>query len=168
MKHIHKKSGQEFEIGRLISPQGGDYDITVITYWKDAEQELIGSPVVLVNFYFGDYDEESTDRFIDMWLDNRAKEISVLQASNHYLDAYLTTNRDVLEAPEIDRLEQAIVECQGLIYDRSWKFEFKPVNEHKKTRSEYLRQLEELYAEDKIDDDAMDALVALACNYPEE
>lgn len=124
MTHIHEKSGLEFEVGEYRDVDGGKtYDITIISYWKDAEVEgeLETSPVELVNYYFGGYDEETTDRFIDRWLANRAKEISVLQAARDYMDAYLVTNRDVLTYPTISHLEQALTECCDLLKDRSWR-----------------------------------------------
>lgn len=122
MKHIHEKTGLEFEVGEYTD---GDktYDITIISYWKDPESEGEGngSPVEIVNYYFGGYDEATTDRYIDMWLANRAKEISVLQTARDYMDAYLVTNRDVLTYPTISRLEQALTECCDLLKDRSWR-----------------------------------------------
>lgn len=166
MKHLHKRSGHYFEVGSYTD---GDrtYDITVISYWKDPETQDVGSPVELIGYYFGDYDEETTDFYIDRWFDNRSKEISVLIAAGKYFDAYLTTNRDVLDKPTIDELEQAMFECSGLLYDRSWRIDFKDPAA-KMSRMEYENYINGLYLNDKIDDDTRDDLLALACNYDEK
>lgn len=117
MRHIHKKTGYEFVVGKYDAE-----DITIISYWRNPEDDVV-SPVELVNYYFGDYDAEATDHYIDKWLDNRAKEKRVLQAANDFMDAYLVTNRDVLEGTTIGRLERSLVECGELITNRSWRLE---------------------------------------------
>ena len=92
MKHLHKASGLEFECGELIDrADGKTYDITVITYWGDLNAEELRAPI-LVSFYFGEYDADATDRFIDRWL----KEFKDCKA---IIDAYWVTNSDVLEEP---------------------------------------------------------------------
>lgn len=124
MTHTHKKSGYEFEVGEY---RDGDktYDITIISYWKDAETQDVGGPVELVGYYFGSYDEEITDIYIDKWLDNRSKEIRTLLAARDYMDAYLTVNDGFLESPIKNRLVRAINECDELLHDRSWRLEAK-------------------------------------------
>ena len=68
MKHLHEASGLEFEIGELVEPgRKKTYDIMIITFWPDAESGA-ESPVSIVDYYFGDYDKDTTDRYIDEWL----------------------------------------------------------------------------------------------------
>lgn len=68
MKHLHEASGLMFEIGELVEPdRKKTYDITVITFWPDAESGA-ASPMNIVNWYFGDYDKNVTDSYIDEWL----------------------------------------------------------------------------------------------------
>lgn len=73
MKHTHEKTGMVFEVGELMEPGGGKtYDIMVITYWADAESDAV-SPVTIVDYYFGDYDNDTTDYYIDKWLASFAR-----------------------------------------------------------------------------------------------
>ena len=124
MKHIHNKTGYEFEVGEYVD---GDktYDITIISYWKDAETQDVGSPVELVGYYFGGYDEATTNRYIELWLSKREKEIRVLQTAHDFMDAYRITNEGFLEGTTIGRLQRALAECAELIHDRSWRLEAK-------------------------------------------
>lgn len=124
MKHIHERTGYEFEVGEY---RDGDktYDITIISYWKDAETQGAGSPVELVSYYFGGYDKNITDEYIDKWLANREKEIRVLRAGYDFMEAYLITNEDVLEGTTIGRLKRSLAECKELMHDRSWRLEEK-------------------------------------------
>lgn len=172
MTHLHKRSGHTFEVGRLDDIDGNKtYDITVISYWKDADTQDVGSPVELIGYYFGDYNPEDTDFYIDRWFDNRAKEISVLQAGQHYMDAYLTTNEDVLERADIDRLQEALVEGEALLYDRSWRIDFKQPDEDvciRMNRAEYISWVERTLNDGLITVAIAESLRMLAINYPEE
>lgn len=68
MKHVHAKSGLTFECGDYVdSANGKTYDMTIITYWPDAESGA-AEPVTLVDYYFGGYDARITDYYIDEWL----------------------------------------------------------------------------------------------------
>lgn len=64
MIHIHEKTGQTFEVGRLDDFDGRTFDICVIMRWPENETE----EVVLIDYYFGDYDKETTDEYIDQYL----------------------------------------------------------------------------------------------------
>lgn len=166
MKHLHKKSGQYFEVGDYID---GDktYDITIISYWKDPETQGIGSPVEIIAYYFGGYDQENTDFFIDRWIDNREKEKRVLNTANKYLDAYLVTNEDVLESSTISELQEAIVECNELLYDRSWSLEDNMPSAFLMKRAEYLRYIEMLTQQGYVSERGLDELKELAINFEE-
>lgn len=68
MKHVHEASGLTFEVGELVEPdRSKTYDLSIITFWPDADSGA-ATPVTLVDYYFGDYDEASTDYYIDEWL----------------------------------------------------------------------------------------------------
>lgn len=69
MKHIHEKTGKVFEIGRLIDFDGKTFDINVITKW-DEENDYEQSPII-VDYYFGDYDKETTDEYIDLFIEKQ-------------------------------------------------------------------------------------------------
>lgn len=164
MKHLHEKSGQMFEIGEYRDGEA-TYDITIISYWKDAETQGVGSPVELIDYYFGGYTKELTDYYIDRWIDNRKKEIKVLQAAKKYMDAYLITNRDVLDAQPISELEEALVECDVLLYDRSWHLEDNLPSAFLMNRAEYVRYIEMLTNQGYITERGLDELKELAINF---
>ena len=65
MKHVHKRTGQVYEVGRLDDFDGSTYDMCVITKWN----ECFESAPKLINYYFGDYDASTTDEYIDMYLE---------------------------------------------------------------------------------------------------
>ena len=164
MTHLHKASGQTFEVGEY---RDGDktYDIQVISYWKDAETQGIGSPVEIVGYYFGGYDEKDTDFYIDKWIANREKEINTLDTALKYMNAYLTVNEDVMERLDVGILQECIVNCQDLLYDRSWKLEGNLPPAFKMNRAEYIRFINVLLQNGEIDEKAADTLLELQINY---
>ena len=102
MKHIHEKTGTPFQVGRLIDFDGRTFDITVITLW-DEEHDFEASPVI-VGYYFGDYDQEVTDDYIDMYIEEQnslKKVVKYLRTNNTNLD---------IEAPD-----ETIKTLDGLI-----------------------------------------------------
>lgn len=68
MKHIHSRTGHEYEVGQLIDFDGASYDIIVITKWPDYEADELESPII-VGYYFGEYDKKDTDDYIDRYLE---------------------------------------------------------------------------------------------------
>lgn len=67
MTHLHKKSGKSFEVGQVIDQTDGcSYDINVIFQFPDYDNED-DLKVTFIGFYFGEYDEETTDDYIDMY-----------------------------------------------------------------------------------------------------
>ena len=71
MKHFHEKTGQYYEVGKLVDFDGCNYDMCVITKWTELDDEDdfdMPQPPVLVDYYFGDYDSVTTDYYIDRWL----------------------------------------------------------------------------------------------------
>ena len=166
MKHYHEKSNQYFEVGEY---RDGDktYDITIISYWKDAETQGVGSPVEIIGYYFGDYDEETTNFYIDKWIENREKETRVLRVAKEYLDAYLITNEDVLEKDIVSTLQESLVECDELLYDRSWFLEDNLPSAFLMKRAEYLRYIEMLMHQGYITEGGLEELKELAINFEE-
>ena len=66
MKHLHKLTGLTFECGELIEfDTGKTFDMTVITLWDYPECD---QPPIIIGYYFGEYDEETTNNYIDEWL----------------------------------------------------------------------------------------------------
>lgn len=164
MKHLHKISGQTFEVGQYVDDDK-TYDITIISYWKDPETQDVGSPVEIIGYYFGGYDEETTNFYIDEWIDNREKEKRVLNAAKKYLNAYYTTNEGVLEAPAVSELQESMVECDELLYDRSWHLEDNMPSAFLMKRAEYLRYIEMLTHQGYITESGLEELKELAINF---
>lgn len=166
MEHLHKKSGQKFEVGQYVD---GDktYDITIISYWKDPETQDVGSPVEIIGYYFGDYNEEDTDLYIDQWIENREKEKRVLQVAKKYLDAYRVTNEDVLDRETMVTIQDALIECDQLLYDRSWFLEDNMPSAYLMKKAEYLRYIEMLFHQGYVTEQGLDELKELAINYEE-
>lgn len=70
MTHLHEKTGKKFEIGRLIDSDGKTFDINVIMKW-DYEHDFEQSPVI-IDYYFGEYNKNDTDYYIDMFIEKQA------------------------------------------------------------------------------------------------
>jgi hypothetical protein len=164
MTHLCKRIGQTFEVGEY---RDGDktYDITIISYWKDAETQNVGSPVEIIGYYFGGYDEETTDFYIEQWLDNREKEIRVLQRAKKYLNDYYIIDKEYFEPEKRSDIEETLVECDELLYDRSWVIEQKLPSAFKMCRAEYERYVRILHSQGDINDVALGLLLEMAINY---
>lgn len=103
MRHLHKASGKTFECGELMDfPAEGirkTYDMTVISLWED-DPDNDPQPVIIVGYYFGEYDEETTDFYIDRWFEAQAMDnewLKIVSDCKDIVDAYWITNEDVLE-----------------------------------------------------------------------
>lgn len=96
MKHLHKATGFEFECGELMetsleaATEGirRTYDMTVITFWQTPD----GLSPVIIGYYFGEYNQQTTDEYIDRWFKN-------FDDCRKVIAAYYCTNEDVLEEP---------------------------------------------------------------------
>ena len=95
MEHTHKSTGLVFDCGTIP-----EFDITVITYWRQPDVDDLVPPI-LVSFYFGEYEADATDYYIDQWLK------SVVDCKD-IVDAYLLTNEDVLEEPWLSKALNAV------------------------------------------------------------
>jgi hypothetical protein len=114
MKHFHEKSGKNFEIGRLIDPDGGTYDINVIMKW-DEENDFEQSPII-VDYYFGDYDKNDTDFYIDEFI----KKQKVIKQALKYLEGKLEVDGYFFEQedPEgLTLLKDTIKSVKDMITD---------------------------------------------------
>lgn len=107
MTHLHKATGMKVECGALFEiGTNKTFDMTVITHWSSDEE-----PPIIIGYYFGNYDPETTDFYIDEWLLKRAKEaawIDVLVDAYDIVKAYEITNEDVLEEPMKSKVERTI------------------------------------------------------------
>lgn len=107
MKHLHKSSGLVFECGELIDIREDGrnvrrtYDMTVITLWNhDCFNNDDIRPPVIIDYYFGDYDEEKTDYYIDRWFERQSTNNmwrKFITDCASIVDAYYITNEDVLD-----------------------------------------------------------------------
>lgn len=164
MKHLHVKSGQRFEVGEYRDGEA-TYDITLISYWKDAETQDVGGPVEIIGYYFGGYDEETTNFYIDQWIKRREDEIKTFEIAKKYLEAYRVTNEDVLEQQVIDDLNYAIDGCKVFLYERSWHLEDNMESAFKMNKTEYLRFIKIMLHQGEITKEGYDTLLEMAINY---
>lgn len=111
MTHLHEKTGKEFEIGRLVDPDGGTYDINVITKW-DVEHDYEQSPII-VDYYFGDYDKNDTNFYIDQFI----KKQGTLKQVIKYLEGKLLIDGEYMEPAEVEELKNTIKSVKDMITD---------------------------------------------------
>ena len=69
MKHVHKTTGKEYVVGKLVDFDGSDFDIKVITEWPNVDEADEPVNPIIVGYYFGDYDAGITDYYIDQYLE---------------------------------------------------------------------------------------------------
>jgi hypothetical protein len=114
MTHLHEKTDKEFEIGRLVDSDGGTYDINVIMKW-DVENDYEQSPII-IDYYFGDYDKDDTDHYIDQYLKQQETLKTVLKHLNARLevDGYYFEHE---EPEELEKLKQSIKTIKEMITD---------------------------------------------------
>lgn len=107
MKHKHKATGTVFECGELIEiGTNKTYDITVITYWPAS-----GEQPTIIDYYFGEYDPETTDYYIDEWFTKRVRNnswLDILVDIQDIVDAYRITNDGVLDAIMCEKVDRVL------------------------------------------------------------
>lgn len=111
MKHFYDKTGQAFEVGRLVDPNGGTYDINVIMKWD--EENFEQNPII-INYYFGDYSKEDTDYYIEQFLNQQETLKNVLRYLTGKLEVdgyYYKTE----EPEEFEKLKQTIDSVSEMI-----------------------------------------------------
>lgn len=115
MTHIHKQTGKEFEVGRLVDGEGKTYDINVIMKW-DTEHDFDQSPV-LIDYYFGDPEPGYNDDYINMFIERQNRLKKVIK----HLESQKMINQDFvsdLDKTEFDRmLDEMIETVKSLITD---------------------------------------------------
>lgn len=112
MKHIHKKTGTEYDVSRLIDFDGRTHDMCVITKW-DVENDFENGPII-IDYYFGDYNEEDTDYYIDQYL----KKQEGLKLSQKYLEGEYLINcvdGDFMTPENKKELEESIETVKEMI-----------------------------------------------------
>lgn len=113
MKHIHEKTGQEYEVGRLDDFGGATYDMCVITKWPDFESDKVEGPII-IDYYFGEYDKETTDYYIDKYfekLEHLKKGLEFLKGD--YLINVI--DGDYMTKEEGDQLKNSISTLESMI-----------------------------------------------------
>ena len=111
MKHIHDKTGIEYEVGRLNDFDGKTFDINVITRW-DVENDFEQSPII-IDYYFGNYDKKVTDDYIDMFLEKQ----KTLKQTLKYLEGKLTVDESFMDSEDVDELNKTIESVKEMITD---------------------------------------------------
>lgn len=102
MKHIYEKTGHEFEIGKLVDSEGCSYDMSVITKW-DFNDDCDQSPVI-VDYYFGGYNEQATNYYIEQFL----KRQETLKTALEFLKGKLIVDEDFMDKADVEKLKQTI------------------------------------------------------------
>ena len=102
MKFLHKESNTTYEIGRLFDTDGRTFDINVITKW-DEENDFEQSPV-LVDYYFGDAEDDATNYYIDEFL----KKQRYLKNAVNVLECRIAIDGEFMEPTEIEELNNTI------------------------------------------------------------
>ena len=77
MTHISEIDGREYEIGEIVSPDGGTYNITTVMYYP-TEQEVEESSELyltpeMVHWHFGDYKYDEVEEDIKNWLEKKGE-----------------------------------------------------------------------------------------------
>lgn len=117
MQHLHKASGLVFECGELVDFRECDsrvrctYDMTVITHWNHRSFDNDLQPPVIIGYYFGEYDEATTDYYIDRWLEKQAADNlwrRTVSDCEQIVNAYWLTNEDVLRHDEYKNAREKV------------------------------------------------------------
>ena len=111
MRHVHEKSSKAYEIGRLMDTDGKSFDINVITKW-DEENDFEQSPII-IDYYFGDYDKNDTDFYIDEFV----KKQGTLKQVVKYLEEQLLIDHEFMKPEEVEKLQNTIKTVKEMITD---------------------------------------------------
>lgn len=113
MTHLHKSSGLYFECGELMEfPVNGirkTYDMIVITLWGCSEDDP--EAPIIVGYYFGEYEAETTDYYIDQWFQKQSfvrVPTNIVRDCNDIVEAYWVTNEDVLTDDEYSDMRSKV------------------------------------------------------------
>jgi hypothetical protein len=112
MKHIHKSTGIEFDVSRLIDFDGKTHDMCVITKW-DVEHDFESEPI-LIDHYFGDYNSKLTDDLIDEYYKRQIR----LHDGLEFLEGEYLINcvdGDFMEPDQKERLKNSIETLKQII-----------------------------------------------------
>ena len=108
MKHIHNKTGVEYEVGILNDFDGKTFDMCVITKWDVDKFEE--SPII-IDYYFGGYDPEITDEYIDQYLEKQ----EYLKKSVDRLTGLRLVDHEVMESDDLQDLDTTIEKVTEMI-----------------------------------------------------
>lgn len=104
MIHVNNKTGKQFDVSRLIDFDSRTHDINIITKW-DYENDFEQSPVI-IDYYFGDYEKEDTDYYINSFLETQEN----IKAAINYLEKLALTTDTAELKKVIELLKQLHVE----------------------------------------------------------
>lgn len=99
MIHVHKRTGIEFDVGYC-----SDFDMSIITKWPTVPGD---DPIELVDYYFGEYDKQTTDNFIDDYLEKKES----LNNGLEFLEGEYLINvvdGDYMEKESAEKLKKSI------------------------------------------------------------
>lgn len=102
MEYLHAKTKTTYEIGQLFDEDGRSYDINVITKW-DEEHDFEQDPV-LVDFYFGEPEDDINEYCVDEFL----KRQKYLKSSVKFLEGELEVDAPFMEPEEVEELKESI------------------------------------------------------------
>jgi predicted PolB exonuclease-like 3'-5' exonuclease len=71
MQHNHNETNTTYQIGKLVDNDGKSFDITVITNWTKTFDPDDDNWTNLIDFYFGDYNESTTDYYINRFIERQ-------------------------------------------------------------------------------------------------
>ena len=111
MNYVHEKTGKKYELGRLIDFDGRTFDINVITKW-DEENDFEESPI-LVDYYFGELDNDATDYCIDEFI----KRQKGLKTALKFLKGKLLVDHEFMESDELEELKESIKVLKDMTTD---------------------------------------------------
>jgi hypothetical protein len=86
----------KFEVGYINDLDGRTHDITIILKHNDPESTNT-APYELVDYYFGSYDPDTTNTYIDKWLTKNNGEIGRLTIARDCLNDYCLINGEDMD-----------------------------------------------------------------------
>lgn len=108
MRHIHERTGVEYEIGKLIDFDRKTFDMCVITKWDTEKFEE--SPVI-IDYYFGEYDKETTDEYIDGYLERQG----YLKKAVNRMTNDRMINHEFMTSEDLQDFDQTIENVTNMI-----------------------------------------------------
>lgn len=106
MIHVHNKTGIEFDVGFC-----SDFDMSIITRWPVRPGD---DPIELIDYYFGEYDKEATDYYIDKYfekMENLKNGLKFLEGK-YLIDA---VEGNYMEKEDAEKLKNSIETLKTIV-----------------------------------------------------